>query len=437
MDGQEEIVREFLIETYESLDRLDQLLVQMEQHPRELTTINNIFRIFHTIKGTCGFLEFFQLEAITHAGEYLLDSLRTEKLILNDKMVTALLELVDAVRKILTSIEQSGREGDFNFTELTQQLASLNHNWSRHGTRTETLLANCTEIGEATTLKYTTALADGTDLLDQMTNAHPSITENNIDASHATIRVDIGLLDSLMILVDELVYAGNQILQFTKTQNDAGFLLTAQQLNLITSELQESVRQARKQPIASVWNQLPLVVRESARICGKQVRIEFEGEEIELDKTVLTAIKDPLMHIVRNAVDHGIETPKERTAQGKPAEGVLSLRAFPEWGNIVIEIRDDGAGLNVTKIKAKVLATGLLSPEELDEMSEDEIKQLIFLPGFSTAEQITSISGRGVGMDVVRSNIEKVGGMVELLSEAGQGTTLKIQFRLNRHLSRS
>ena len=248
--------------------------------------------------------------------------------------------------------------------------------------------------------------------------------------SETALRVDVGLLDYLMNLVGELVLARNQVLQYTKGTSDAGLISTTQQLNLIVSELQEGVMRTRMQPIANVWNKFPRVVRDVARACEKKVRVEMEGKGTELDKTILEAIKDPLTHIVRNSVDHGIEKPEDREAAGKDPEGTLLLRAFHEGGHVIIEIADDGGGLNTDRIREKVLEKGLVPPDRLAAMSDQEIHRLIFMPGFSTAEVVSNISGRGVGMDVVRSNIEKIGGAVDLLSTPGQGTTIMIKIPL-------
>jgi two-component system chemotaxis sensor kinase CheA len=249
-------------------------------------------------------------------------------------------------------------------------------------------------------------------------------------ASDSNIRVDVGLLDRLMNLVGELVLARNQILQFTADAEDSGFIATTQRLNLITTELQEGVMKTRMQPIGNVWAKFPRVVRDLAVACHKQVRIEMEGKDTELDKTIIEAIKDPLTHIVRNSVDHGMELPAERTARGKPAEGRLLLRAYHEGGQVNIEISDDGQGINTDRVREKALQKGLITAEHAARMSERELVNLIFAPGFSTAEQVSNISGRGVGMDVVKTNIEKIGGMVDMQSVAGAGTTLKIKIPL-------
>jgi len=244
------------------------------------------------------------------------------------------------------------------------------------------------------------------------------------------IRVDVGQLDKLMNLVGELVLARNQILQFSAGHQDASFLNAAQRLNQITTELQEGVMKTRLQPIDNIWNRFPRVVRDLAMSCGKRIRVEMEGKETELDKTIIEAIKDPLTHIVRNSVDHGVEGPEERVTAGKPAEGRLFLRAYHEGGQVNIEISDDGAGIAVDRVKRKAVERGLITAEQAARMSEREALNLVFLPGLSTAEKVTNVSGRGVGMDVVKTNIEKIGGLVDVQSKPGLGTTIKIKIPL-------
>jgi two-component system chemotaxis sensor kinase CheA len=233
-----------------------------------------------------------------------------------------------------------------------------------------------------------------------------------------------------MNLVGELVLARNQIMQFSTSQEDAAFLGTVQRLNLLTTELQAGVMKTRMQPIGNLWSKFPRVVRDLAVACGKQVRIDLDGQETELDRTIVEAIRDPLTHLVRNAVDHGIEPPAERLARGKPAEGRLALHASHEGGKVIIEIVDDGGGIDPRRIRDKALQAKLLTPEQADRLSERELIGLLFLPGFSTAERVTQFSGRGVGMDVVRTNVEKIGGTVDVDSRLGRGTTIKMKIPL-------
>jgi two-component system chemotaxis sensor kinase CheA len=248
--------------------------------------------------------------------------------------------------------------------------------------------------------------------------------------SDSSLRVDVGLVDKLVDLVGELVLARNQILHVTTTTNDLRLIDATQRLDVVTAELQQAVIKSRMQPIGTVWNKFPRMVRDLASICGKQVRIETEGKEIALDRTIIEAIKDPLTHIIRNAVDHGIESPVERLARGKRAEGTIRLRAFHENGRIHVAINDDGAGISAERVRQRALSRGLISREHSQWLSDHDISDLIFRPGFSTAEKITNVSGRGVGLDVVKTNVEKIGGTVGIDSVTGRGTTVRIEIPL-------
>lgn len=442
MNEMDDVVNDFLVESHEGLDRLDRDLVRLEKDPHCRDTLSSVFRTIHTIKGTCGFLGFSRLEKVAHAGENLLSRLRDGELVLDPAVTTALLQTVDAVREMLAHVAAGGTDGDETYPLLIETLEVL----QRGGTSSEPLLDALTDLPAA---PFPTA-PHPTVQTQVESAAHPESSAAHLMASAArapatddaqrasgpaqpadsTIRVDVGLLDSLMNMVGELVLARNQILQFTSTQDDTTFLATCQRLNLITTELQEGVMKTRMQPIGNVWGKFPRVVRDLAHSCGKQVRIEMEGKETELDKTIIEAIKDPLTHIVRNAIDHGIETPAERIAAGKAPEGVLRLRAFHEGGQVNIEIADDGAGLKADRIKAKALERGLVTVDQVAKMSERDLVQLVFQPGFSTAAAVTNISGRGVGMDVVRTNIERIGGVVDLTSFQGRGSTLRIKIPL-------
>ncbi|WP_143543803.1 chemotaxis protein CheA, partial [Rhodopirellula sp. MGV] len=255
-------------------------------------------------------------------------------------------------------------------------------------------------------------------------------SEKSASVVDSTVRIDVALLDKLMNLVGELVLARNQIMQFSGATEDPAMAAASQRLNLITTELQEGVMKTRMQPIRNAWNKLPRVVRDLSTSCGKKVAVVMEGADTELDKTILEAIKDPLTHIVRNSVDHGIEPPEVRLEAGKPEEGTLCLRAFHEGGQVNIEIVDDGGGINADRVRDKALEKGLITPEQADTMGDRELTNLILLPGFSTAAKVTNVSGRGVGMDVVKTNIERIGGTLEIQSKGGQGTTLRIKIPL-------
>jgi two-component system, chemotaxis family, sensor kinase CheA len=404
----QDVIREFLVESHENLSRLDREFVELEKHPKDAALLASVFRTIHTIKGTCGFLAFSTLEAITHQAESILSQVRDGGRELTVPLVSLIFETVDAIRKVLASIEANGEEGPNRFEHLTERLraaAQLTaHPEQQPGP--ETVLGILAELQNDTPLSESSAAAD------------------------ANIRVGVDLLDKLMDLVGELVLTRNQILQFNAGREDAALNATSQRLNLITSELQEGVMKTRMQPIGMVWNNLPRVVRDTALSLGKQIRLEMEGAGTELDRTIIEAIKDPLVHLVRNSCDHGIEPPEARARQGKPPEGRLALRAYHEGGQVNIEISDDGAGIDVARVKRKAVEKGLLRLEQSEKLSDREALNLIFLPGFSTAESITNLSGRGVGMDVVKSNIEKIGGVIDVFSRPGEGITVKIKIPL-------
>ncbi len=405
----QEVIREFLVESHENLSRLDQELVEIEKRPRDAALLASIFRTIHTIKGTCGFFAFSALEGMTHQAENLLSQLRDGVRELTPQLVSLILETVDATRRVLASIEATGEEGPCDFGDLTERLRQA-AKLPAAGIATDEPVK---QEAETRTLTETAAA--------------PAKSSAVADAN---IRVGVNLLDKLMDLVGELVLTRNQILQFNMEREDAGLNATSQRLNLITSELQEGVMKTRMQPIGMVWNKLPRVVRDVAHSLGKHIRLEMDGAETELDRTIIEAIKDPMVHLVRNACDHGIETPETRTAAGKPAHGRLTLRAWHEGGQVNIEIADDGAGMDGARIRHKAVEKGIIRPEQAEKLSDRESLRLIFEPGFSTAQTITNVSGRGVGMDVVKSNIEKIGGVVEVFSRPGEGSSVKLKIPL-------
>lgn len=501
METEDDIVKEFLVESYENLDRLDQDLLALEEAPDNRDKLSSVFRAIHTIKGTSGFLAFNKLEHVTHVGESLLVLLRDGKMRLNGVIANGLLAMVDAVRKIMANIEAGQGEGDNDYADLVTTLERLqvtggleevesvaeNTEAQRVSEVLETIAAQVAEevsrdsvavavaappkrarakgtkqrkksggddevsvapqeslvgeIGGISSLvsssntrgiettsftgkpNATTSASDGSEASDKSPAQSSSVTDSSV-------RIDVGLLDKLMNLVGELVLARNQILQYTRTTEDTTIAAASQRLNLITTELQEGVMKTRMQPIQNAWNKLPRVVRDLSAQLGKHIQVKMEGAETELDKTILEAIKDPLTHIVRNSVDHGIEASEVRVANGKPAEGTLWLRAFHEGGQVNIEISDDGGGINLDRVKQKAISQGMISVEQAAGMTERELTNLILLPGFSTAATVTNVSGRGVGMDVVKTNVERIGGTLDIHSVFGQGTTLRIKIPL-------
>ena len=455
----DEVIAEFLVESHENLDQLDRDLVALEREPGNRDLVASIFRTIHTIKGTCGFLAFHQLEAVTHAGENLLARIRDGRLELDADRANVLLEMVDVVRNLLGEIEATGAEGEHDHSALVARINASMETSPSTPSRDE-------EIGPETIVDASDAetQTDGNDEQagvleadsepdsqeaeavttsqvrpEPVANSSAESADDHDVAAHegdgrrsvadSTLRVDVDLLDSLMRLVGELVLTRNQLLA-NSSQMDAGMIRATQRLNLIASELQEGVMKTRMQPIDNVWSKLPRVVRDLGQQCGREVRLEMVGRDTELDKTILEAVKDPLTHVVRNAVDHGIETPEERLAAGKSREGTLTLRAFHEGGQVNIEISDDGAGIDPDRILTKALERGVITRETADRLTEREILQLVFAPGFSTKEAVSNVSGRGVGMDVVKTNIENIGGIVDISTELGFGTTIRMKIPL-------
>jgi two-component system, chemotaxis family, sensor kinase CheA len=400
----DELTREFLIESQEGLDRMERCLTDLEQHPDDAALLAEIFRAVHTIKGTTGFLGYKRLEKLAHAGENLLGLLRDGKLAAGAPIITGLLQLLDGLRTILGNIEAEDQEGVDDDAELIGQL--------------EALQTTAGPLPHAATAKAS-APREGMAITPRISSG---------SAAESTLRVDIALLNRMMNLVGELVLTRNQVLQAAATHPN--LTLLSRRLDMVTADLRESVMKARMQPVSNVFSKMPRMVRDLSQALHRRVRLEMEGQETELDKSLLEAIKDPLTHAVRNAIDHGIETPEVRLAAGKDPEGTLRLRAMQEGSHVIIEVSDDGAGIAVGKVRAKAIERGIITAERADQSSERELLQLIFVPGFSTASAVTNVSGRGVGMDVVRTNVEKIGGKVELDSRAGKGTTLRLRIPL-------
>lgn len=480
MNDSDDIVKEFLVESYENLDRLDRDLITLEKHPNDREILGSIFRTIHTIKGTSGFLAFDKLGAVAHVGESLLGRLRDGQLALDREITSALLAMVDAVRQMLAGIEATGVEGERDDGELIARLTRLQQGQEAAATdapaevkavaaaaaassgragsssinpasapietssgnashaKAKSIPANST--GKAVAAKPDAAPKpmaetrgvpmDEAKAPDGAEGQRAQAAATGQSATGSTIRLDVGLLDHLMNLVGELVLARNQILQFANRTEESTLVAASQRLNLITTELQEGVMKTRMQPIGNIWSKFPRTVRDLALDCGKQVRVEMEGQETELDKTLIEAIKDPLTHLVRNSVDHGIEAPEVRREAGKNPEGRLGLRAFHEGGQVNIEISDDGAGLDQERIRNKAVQKGLISADQASRLTDREMVNLVFLPGFSTAEKVTNVSGRGVGMDVVKTHIEKIGGTVDLQSKRGEGVLVRMKIPL-------
>ncbi|MBW4453786.1 MAG: chemotaxis protein CheW [Nostoc indistinguendum CM1-VF10] len=410
-------IEAFLVESYENLNQIEGDIIELEKTSANGEALVRIYRSLHTLKGNCGFLPFPNLESLAHAGENLLSCLRDRQLAITPDIISTLLQTVDGIRQILSQIQATKRDGDRDYSELIVALTQLSET-----KQTPKPSQSHEPIVNIQTPQIDAAGSESVN--NELTEISTTTSES------AYIRVNVNLLDQMMNLVGELVLARNQIIGFSTKFKDNSFAATCQHLSLLTAQLQEGVMKTRLQPISSIWQKFPRVTRDLAIASGKEVEVEMEGAETELDKSIIETIKDPLTHLLRNCIDHGIELPVERVACGKPSVGRLFLKAFHESGKVNIEIGDDGRGLNLERLKGRAQQLGLVNAVQAATMSESEAMNLIFLSGFSTAEQVTYLSGRGVGMDIVKSNIEKINGTVEIYSQQGQGTTFKIKIPL-------
>jgi two-component system, chemotaxis family, sensor kinase CheA len=499
----DDLLREFLTETSESLDTVDNQLVRFEQDPNNAKILDNIFRLVHTIKGTCGFLGLPRLEALAHAAETLMGKFR-DGMAVTGQAVTLILTTIDRIKEILGQLEATEAEPDGSDQDLIDELQAMVERGmeamsapaapvaAAPGTPVRQILERPLRPGEVSldelerafretaTEKSTQGtlvpqvlerpLRPGEVSLDDLERAFRETAAEIAPAKQAapepvaapekrapaakaakpaivrsaaaeevqeadkvanqSIRVNVDTLEHLMTMVSELVLTRNQLLEISRRNDDTEFKVPLQRLSNVTAELQEGVMKTRMQPIGNAWQKLPRIVRDLSGELGKQIELEMHGADTELDRQVLDLIKDPLTHMVRNSADHGLETPAERAAAGKPEQGTIRLSAYHEGGHIIICIADNGRGLNTEKIKAKAVASGLVSEADLEKMTEAQIHKFIFAPGFSTAAQVTSVSGRGVGMDVVRTNIDQIGGTIDVKSVVGEGSSVTIKIPL-------
>lgn len=406
----DEILAEFLTETSESMTEMDNLLIALEQNTEDGELITRIFRILHTIKGTCGFIGLPRLERLAHRSEDLLGYYREGEGRAGAAGVSLILSAMDRIKDIIAGIEQTGAETEGDDSAI---LAMLEAALAGDAAASGDIVAAVANVALSME-RPSPARADESGLADQ------------------SLRVSVEVLENLMTMVSELVLTRNQLLQISRQSRDNAYGGPLQRLNLVVSDLQEGVMKTRMQPVGNAWAKLPRIVRDICHELGKKIDMDMHGQDTELDRQVLEMIKDPLTHMVRNAADHGIEAPADRALAGKPETGKITLRSYHQGGHIMIEISDDGRGLQTEKIKQKLLENRLVSAAELEGLSVQQIQQYVFHPGFSTAEKITAVSGRGVGMDVVRANIQKIGGSIEIRSVEGKGThfTIKIPLTL-------
>lgn len=442
----DELLQEFLTETGENLDTVDRELVRFEQNPNDRDILRNIFRLVHTVKGTCGFIGLPRLEALTHAAESVIGQFRDGATV-KPSAVTAILETIDRIKDILAELAEKGQEPEGNDETLIaelQGLASLAKGeldqprpeqiasidpvaayLARHGKPQDGPSA------EDIIFQSAPGPQRGPDGRIE-TRQQPLVEEGHPQRSGGppTLRVAVDTIEHLMTMVSELVLTRNQLLEVSRQQEDAGLKAPLQRLSLITAELQDGVMKTRMQPIGSAWAKLPRIVRDLSSELGKRIELVTEGAETELDRQILDLIKDPLIHMVRNCADHAIEPPEARRAAGKPEYGTIRVSARHEGGSVTIAVSDDGRGLDVARIGRKAIAAGLATEAEIEKMSEAQIARFIFHPGFSTAENVTAVSGRGVGMDVVKANVDSVGGVVDITSRPGFGATITIKIPL-------
>ncbi|HEU0117933.1 MAG TPA: hybrid sensor histidine kinase/response regulator [Alphaproteobacteria bacterium] len=438
----DDLLNDFVSETVESLTQIDAELVRLEQTPNDPELLGSIFRLVHTIKGTCGFIGLQRLERVAHAGENILGKFRDGILPVTPEAVTLILKSIDTIQFLVGELRANGAEPDGEDGELIALLNAFADRDPGAAVVAE-VKPTIVEVKEAVAaapvvvpdehgfVPVPAEAAEAPQLPKPPADRpKPVAAEGEAANAGATVRVGIEALEHLMTMVSELVLTRNQLLQILRSQMDGPFSAPLHRLNQVTSELQEGVMKTRMQPICNAWSKLPRIVRDLAVETGKKIELQMNGGDTELDRQVLELIKDPLTHMVRNSGDHGIETPAERRAAGKSEVSTITLNAYHEGGHIIIEIADDGRGLAIDKIKAKALQNGLATAEELQGMSDQQIMQFIFKAGFSTAATVSAISGRGVGMDVVRTNIEKIGGTIDMQSVQGKGTKFQIKIPL-------
>ncbi|EMG7216799.1 response regulator [Campylobacter upsaliensis] len=481
MEDMQEILEDFLVEAFELVEQIDHDLVELESNPEDLELLNRIFRVAHTVKGSSSFLNFDVLTKLTHHMEDVLNKARHGELKITPDIMDVVLESIDRMKTLLNSIRDNGNdsaigmdiepicarltaisEGDVSAVasvseepkvEPKEEVVPATPEPSVEPDVDVNQLSDSEVEAEIERLLKVRKAEDQARRAQKKKSAAPTTSkpatetggEKKVPASGGgsggmdqTIRVEVKRLDHLMNLIGELVLGKNRLLKIyddvEERYEGEKFLeelnQVVSQLSIITTDVQLAVMKTRMQPIAKVFNKFPRVVRDLSRELGKQIELEITGEETELDKSIVEEIGDPIMHMIRNSCDHGVEDPATRKANGKPERGVVQLKAYNEGNHIVIEITDDGKGLDAAGLKMKALEKNLITEKEAEQMTDKEAFALIFKPGFSTAAKVTNVSGRGVGMDVVKTNIEKLNGVIEIDSELGKGSTFKLKIPL-------
>lgn len=422
-DGIDRVLVDFIAESRENLERLDHEFVALENSPDNVELLASIFRTIHTIKGSAGFLSMANLEQVSHYAEDVLAKLRDRSLVLTTDIITILLRAVDSIKAILMNLEKTGEEGEHDILEVVMQLKEVAEGRSVQIADIEVPSIPHEEPQEVSEESF--AVDEEKQEKDQKISETVDYVLSSTEESR--IHVDVGLLDRLMNLTGELVLSRNQVVQFANDLDLRPFRAVSQRMNVVVSELQETVMKTRMQPIRKVFGMLPRLVRDLSKLHGKDIQLRMEGQNTELDRTLIEGIKNPLTHLVRNAIDHGIETPGVRKRLGKPPKGTISINAYHEGGQVHVDISDDGAGIDIQRIKAKAIKEELLTPQRAEEISERNLVNFIFRPGFSTAETVTNISGRGVGMDVVKRDLDQIGGSIDIYTELHKSSTFKIR----------
>ena len=438
-DEMQELIKDFVVETDEVLEGLDQCFVKLEESPGDLDLINEIFRAVHSIKGSAGFLGFTRLVEVAHQSENVLNKLRQKDMQATSETIDIILESIDVLKILITEIkDKAGARVEIN-TIKTKLSLLLEYSASLEAVCGDSDIAAISPINLATTLVEPVSekkldIVSSNELQEK--NSEKQIAGADQEKEQ-TLRIDTNRLDHVMDLVGELVLSRNRLSKilsdiealYEGDEKIKTLIETASNISLITTDIQLSVMKMRMVPIRKVFNKFPRMVRDIARKANKKINLEMYGEATEIDKSVIEELNDPLVHLIRNSIDHGIESPQERLKKGKPEAGTIKLNAYQEGNSIVIQIEDDGKGIDPSVVERKARERGLIRNQDI-KLSPKEIINYIFEPGFSTADKVTDISGRGVGMDVVKTNIGRINGIIDVNSEVGQGTQIALKIPL-------